>query len=138
MRWTEEDFQDFLKKQGKQTAKDKPKEKKNKYNAHKVWIDGVVFDSALEGRYYSSLKLLQRAAVIKGFGRQCRFVITEGDSENRGTEYVADFIVFYSDGHTEIVDTKSPATREDLAFKLKMKSFREKYPNLEVKIVEEA
>ena len=48
-----------------------------------------------------------------------------------GTEYVADFVIFNNDGTSRIVDTKGVKTNE---FKLKMKSFREKYPTLKVEL----
>ena len=76
--------------------------------------------------------LLTRAGEIKGFCRQARFVVTEGvGSIERGTEYVADFVIFNNDGTSRIVDTKGVKTNE---FKLKMKSFREKYPTLKVEL----
>lgn len=82
--------------------------------------------------YYCQLKLLTRAGEIKGFCRQARFVVTEGvGSIERGTEYVADFVIFNNDGTSRIVDTKGVKTNE---FKLKMKSFREKYPTLKVEL----
>lgn len=136
MRMTEEEYADILKKQGKTVAKDTPKTKANKYHAKKIWIDGIAFDSQLEGSYYSNLKLLQRAGVIKGFAMQCRFIVIEGNDETRGTEYVTDFIVFYTDGTYEIIDTKSDATTTD-TFKVKFKAFKEKYPKLELKLIKE-
>ena len=58
--------------------------------------------------------------------------VTEGvGSIERGTEYVADFVIFNNDGTSRIVDTKGVKTNE---FKLKMKSFREKYPTLKVEL----
>ena len=105
------------------------KKAKNKYGARKVHVDGVAFDSQLEADYYLELKLRQRAGEITGFCRQARFVITTGE---RAAEYVCDFVVFYPDGHYEIIDTKGVETD---VFRLKRKSFYEKYPKLKLKLI---
>lgn len=106
-----------------------PQKKKSKYGAKKIRVDGIAFDSQFEADYYCELKLRQRAGEITGFCRQARFVITTGE---RATEYVCDFVVFYPDGHYEIIDTKGFETE---VFKLKQKSFYEKYPKLKLKVV---
>lgn len=107
------------------------KKKSSKYNAKKVWVDGISFDSSIEADYYCQLKLLMRAGAINGFCRQARFVVTEGKNGTRGTEYVADFVVFYPDNTFRIIDVKGMETQ---AFKLKAKSFREKYPKLNLEL----
>lgn len=128
MRVSEEEYRQILKNLGKEV--DKPKGgRKSKYNAKRVRIDGILFDSQKEAHYYCELKILRRAGVIDGFCRQARFVVTEGDETTRATEYVADFVIFFPDKTYKIVDTKGVETE---VFKLKMKSFREKYPNLNV------
>lgn len=127
MRLSEEEYRQLLSNLGKG---DKPKSaKKSKYNAKKVRVDGILFDSRKEAEYYGSLKLLQRAGVIDGFCRQARFVTTEGDEETRATEYVADFILLFPDKTYKIVDVKGVETA---VFKLKMKALKEKYPKINV------
>lgn len=37
---------------------------KNKYNAKKTVVDGITFDSGMEARYYSQLKLREKAGEI--------------------------------------------------------------------------
>lgn len=110
-----------------------PPKRKNKHNNRKVWIDGICFDSEMEGRYYCQLKLLQRAGAIDGFCRQARFVVTEGKDDKRGVEYVTDFVIFYPDGTYRIVDVKGMKTE---TFKIKAKAFREKYPKLKLELEE--
>ncbi len=106
--------------------------KRSKYGARKVWVDGICFASQKEADYYCLLKIRERAGEIVGFCLQPRFVVTEGvDSQRRGTEYVADFILFFPDGRYRIVDTKGVQTE---VFKLKMKSFRSRYPALKVEL----
>lgn len=43
--------------------------RRNKYNNRKVTVDGITFDSAKESEYYSKLKILKKAGVIKDFER---------------------------------------------------------------------
>ena len=105
--------------------------RKSKYNARKVRVDGIAFDSQAEANYYCRLKLLLRAGKIDGFCRQARFVITEGRDGEKGTEYVTDFIVFYPDGSYRIVDVKGVKTD---AFRIKVKCMREKYPKLKIEL----
>lgn len=110
-----------------------PKRKRSKYNAKKISVDGITFDSQMEANYYCRLKLMLRAGAIDGFCRQARFVITEGKNGEKGVEYVTDFIVFYPDKTYRIVDVKGMKTE---VFKLKVKSFREKYPKLKIELEE--
>ena len=45
----------------------------DKYKNKKIEVDGIEFDSMLEARKYSELKLLQRARKIKDLRRQVSF-----------------------------------------------------------------
>ena len=105
--------------------------KKNKYNAKKVRVDGILFDSQDEANYYCLLKLEVRSGNIAGFCRQARFVVTEGDDKVKGTEYVTDFVIFNNDGTYKIVDVKGVKTD---VFKLKIKSLYEKYPKIKINL----
>ena len=107
--------------------------KRSKYNAKKTWVDGLCFDSAAEAEYYSNLKLMQQSGIIARFCRQPRFIVIAGQNGGRGTEYVADFILFYPDGTYKIVDVKG---RETEVFKIKKKAFQEKYPHLKLHLEE--
>lgn len=132
MRWTEEQYMEWLEGQGKTTAR--KKEKKSKYNNKKTWLDGICFDSKKEAIYYNTLKILKEAGEIKGFCRQPEFILVEGNAENRAITYKADFIVFYLDGRTEIIDVKGYESEQ---WKRTFKQFRLKYPELELKIIKE-
>lgn len=123
MRWTTEQYQEYLGKTPK---------KKSKYNAVKTKVDGILFDSKKEADYYIGLKMLVKAGEIKGFARQAEFIVIEGDDETAPTKYKADFVVFRNDDTAEIIDTKGIETE---VFKIKMKAFHEKMPRLEVKNV---
>ncbi len=104
---------------------------KSKYNSRKTVVDGISFDSRAEADYYCQLKILLRAGKIDGFCRQARFVITEGNNGEKGTEYVTDFVVFYPNGTYRIVDVKGVKTE---VFKLKIKCLREKYPKIKIEL----
>ena len=91
----------------------------NKYGARKVKFNGHVFDSQLEARRYSQLKLLQRAGEIADLQLQVRFPLFAGDQpilirskgypNGRHCCYVADF-VYVEDGRQIIEDAKGDRT----------------------------
>ncbi len=122
-RMTEDEYRQLT---GKKTVK-----RQSKYNARRVSVDGISFDSKAEADYYCRLKLLLRAREIDGFCRQPRFVITEGSNGSKGTEYVADFVIFYPNGTYRIIDVKGVKTD---TFKLKQKSLAEKYPKIKIEL----
>ncbi len=98
------------------------KNKKSKYNATKVEIDGIKFDSQKEADYYLELKLRLVAKDIKGFCRQPEFILAPN------LRYKADFIVFNNDGTSEIIDVKGMQTQ---IYKDKKKFFEDKF-NLKI------
>jgi len=101
-------------------------EKKHKYNAKPGYLDGIYFDSQAEMERYGELLILKLAKVIKDFRIHPRYKI----SQNK--YYEADFEVIYPDGHIEVEDVKGYETPE---FKLKADLFREKYPDMTLKII---
>ncbi|WP_046721480.1 DUF1064 domain-containing protein [Heyndrickxia coagulans] len=104
--------------------------KKTKYGSKKVEIDGHVFDSKIEARYYEQLKWLQANDQILFFRLQPRYLLQEAFQKNgktfRKIEYVADFEVHHLDGSIEVIDVKGMETE---AFKIKKKLFEHKYPH---------
>ena len=111
--WSIEQYKEYQKKRNK----------RSKYGALKNSVDGHTFDSIKEANYYNDLKIRLFAGEIKGFCLQPTFILAPG------LKYKADFIVFYSDGSTEIIDTKGFRTKEYIA---KKKVFEDKY-NLKIK-----
>lgn len=95
-----------------------------KYGAKKVEIDGIRFDSKMEGDYYLHLKRLKDNGEILDYELQPSFELQpkfEKDGvKYRAIKYIADFKVFYPDGKVEIIDVKGMATTD---FKLKAKIF---------------
>jgi hypothetical protein len=126
MNWTEQEFAEYQKNLGIEPEKNKPK-----YHNNKVIVDGIYFDSQLEADKYSDLKLQLKMGTISGFCRQTEFILQEGFGLTKPITYLADFIVFNSDGTFEIIDTKGFYTE---IFKIKHKLFMAKFPRLELKL----
>lgn len=109
----------------------------SKYHNFKTECDGIKFDSVKECKYYCTLKLMKRCRLVKDFKLQVAFELqpryTNADGRRiREISYIADFVVEYADGHTEVVDVKGMKTE---VYKLKKKLFEYKYPNLTIKEV---
>ena len=98
------------------------KKRKHKYNAKKVTIDGIEFDSKREGRMYSMLKKfnIKHQLQVK-FEVQPKFRDAE-DSGIRSIYLVVDFVVPYKGGYLYI-DTKGIVT-PDAAIKFKMLKYK--------------
>lgn len=109
----------------------------SKYNAKKVEIDGIKFDSKAEGEYYLHLKQQVTERQILGFERQKRMLLQEGFSVEgvkgkiRPIFYVVDFIITENDGTLTYVDVKGMETD---VFKLKKKLFMKRYKTALLKV----
>lgn len=99
--------------------------RKNKYNAKKVVVNGVTYDSQLEYERYCELKMLQKAGIITDLKYHKRFVLIEKNENGREIAYEADF-VYKKDGKTIVEDTKSEPTKTRL-YALKKRLMLEKY-----------
>lgn len=102
--------------------------RKSKYNAKKVVVDGITFDSKAESQYYLILKQLKKEGKIKDFKCQVAYELIPGYRDNTGkkirnTQYVADFVVMYPDGTEEIIDVKGAKGIQTDVFKIKKKLF---------------
>lgn len=105
------------------------KKRRNKYNAKKTVVDGIQFDSKDESEFYLHLKELKKQGKVKDFELQPQFELqpkfTNVLGENiRAITYKADFLVYYPDQTTEVIDVKGFETD---VFKLKKKMFEYKY-----------
>lgn len=134
MRWSEEEYEEFLERKG--TYIQSKSKKKNKYRNIKTQVDGITFDSKKEAEYYCKLKLLKQAGEIKDFGLQPRYELQPTFRKNgttyRAITYVADFVITNLDGTTEVVDIKGVETQ---VFKIKQKLFEYMYPDLSLKVI---
>ena len=87
---------------------------KNKYNAKKVTIDGITFDSKKEGKRYRDLKLLQRSKMISNLKLQpeFKFIINSKPVKmmnGHTAKYTADFS-YIENGKTVYEDVKGVKT----------------------------
>ena len=102
----------------------------NKYNAKKVEIDGIVFDSRAEGRFYEHLLDLMHDGVVESFEMQRPYTLLDKfphpktGKTIRAIKYVPDFEVIYTDGRVEVVDVKGMQTD---VFRMKCKLFMFRY-----------
>lgn len=81
-----------------------------KYNATKVRTSAGLFDSTGEFNYWKKLVTLQQAVSdrerVVEIKRQVKFPLVVNDLLI--ATYVADFVVTYADGRTEVIDFKNP------------------------------
>lgn len=131
LRWTEDDFIEYLMRMNK-CIKEPKKQKTPKYNNKRTRADGILFDSKMEAEYYSYLKLQLSAGEIKGFCRQPKFILVEGFADQRPITYSADFIVFNLDGTAEVIDVKGMETEQ---WNRTKKMFQAKFPRMELKMI---
>ena len=107
-----------------------------KYNNKKTTIDGIMFDSKDESLYYQMLKDMKNNGLIKDFRLQPKFLLQEAFVKNgkkyRAIYYIADFKVINNNGSFYVVDVKGMLTTE---FKIKMKLFNYKYPDIELRLI---
>lgn len=86
--------------------------RKNKFNASKITIDGITFDSKLESECYLRLKLLQRFKRIKSFERQYKVDLGITTSKKRKRSHRIDFKVILPSGKELFVDAKGYDARD--------------------------
>lgn len=123
--------------------------KKNKYNARKIIVDGIEFDSIAESEYYQKLKkdknvvnieLQPKFQIINAYKVECkrcggngRIFNTKTGNYNKctlckgkgvrskpGAIYTADFRVRYIDGYEEVIDVKGGRVSHDFPLRRKL------------------
>lgn len=117
-----------LRRSIRRTSLTKQASTRSKYNAKKVVIDDIKFDSKAEAAYYQQLKLLKMSGEVVSFDLQPEFILQDSFVKNgkkyHAIKYRADFLVRYKDGHEELIDVKGMLTNE---FILKRKLFEMRY-----------
>lgn len=110
------------------------KPKRSKYGNEKVVIDGITFDSKVEGKYWTHLRLRERAGEVYGIIRQKPFPIELG-----GMSICTLRVDFYFFDHTvnrmRAVDIKGGPS-DTAVFRLKAKLVKAMY-GVDVEIVRE-
>ena len=103
----------------------------SKYNNRRMALDGYIFDSKDESKYYELLKERKAKGLIINFELQPRYILQGAAPEVgiRKIEYVGDFVIYHLDGTEEVIDIKGMATEGAL---LKRKMFLYKYRNLKL------
>ena len=86
---------------------------------------GIRYQSTLEANYAAHLDLLISSGEVLFYLRQPKFHMPSGNT------YAADFLIFYSSGDAEFVDTKGKVT--DL-FLNKMRELEASYP-VKIKVI---
>ena len=105
---------------------DKPKAaKRNKFNAQKVEMDGMTFDSKKEHKRYIELKAMQQRGEIRDLQHHTKFELapkTKLEGEKRAKpalRYFADFTYYNTRGEYIVEDVKSEATRKKDSYRNK-------------------
>ena len=105
---------------------DKPKAaKRNKFNAQKVEMDGMTFDSKKEHKRYIELKTMQQRGEIFGLEHHTKFELApktklEGEKKAKpALRYFADFTYHIITGEYIVEDVKSEATRKLASYRNK-------------------
>ena len=107
-------------------------ERRGKYNAKPVEINGIRFDSTAEAMRYRELLLMEQAGEIWNLKCQPHYLLQEDfdhdGKHERKIEYIADFTYFDRTLKCTVVeDCKGFATE---VYKIKRKLFLKRYPNL--------
>jgi len=107
--------------------------RKNKYNAVKTTIDGIIFDSKKEASRYLTLKILERTGVITRLELQPRYTISPGGivdpitrKKMAARRFTADFR-YIENGEIVVEEIKSAATAKETAYRLRRQLFLEQY-----------
>lgn len=103
-------------------------ERRNKYNARKVELDGHTFDSAKEANRYVFLKHRQRIGEITGLTIQPEFNLVVNGL--KVSSYKADF-GYFENGQAVIDDTKGFKARD---WPLRSKLFMALFPHIELRV----
>lgn len=105
---------------------DKPKAaKRNKFNAQKVELDGMTFDSKKEHKRYIELKAMQQRGEIFGLEHHTKFELApktrlEGEKRSKpALRYFADFTYYIITGEYIVEDVKSEVTRKKDSYRNK-------------------
>ncbi|MCP5016928.1 MAG: DUF1064 domain-containing protein [Ketobacter sp.] len=108
--------------------------KRNKWNATKTEVDGIVFDSKHEARRYVELKMLETSGAITHLELQPEFILQPAFTDctgkhQRAIKYRADFR-YMENEQSVIEDAKGALTP---IFRLKRKLFMYKF-DMEIRL----
>lgn len=102
--------------------------KGNKFNAHKIKIDGYQFDSKAEGAYYLHLKNLKLDFKIhEPFTILDSFTLEHPKKHVRACKYTPDFSIYEHGKLISVIDIKGANATKTEASVLRMKMFEARY-----------
>lgn len=108
----------------------------SKYNSEKITIDGILFPSKDESKYYETLKIKQSKGEIKCFELQPKYVLINGftyqGKKLQGISYKPDFLIYHNDDTEECIEIKGFMTEPA---ELRIKLFKWRYPNIKLTIL---
>ena len=99
--------------------------KRNKFNAQKVELDGMTFDSKKEHKRYIELKAMQQRGELFGLEHHTKFELApkmklKGEKRAKpALRYFADFTYYIISGEYIVEDVKSEATRKKDSYRNK-------------------
>lgn len=102
---------------------------RSKYGAIRTEFNGRKFDSKAEALWAQNLEFLKKQGQIKLIEYQPRIELLPRPNL---VTYVADFRVHWANGDIELMDVKGFETP---VFKLKLKMFRHRYPQVKLSLV---
>ena len=82
----------------------------SKLGAKKCWINGIKFDSLLEGRYYVMLLHLIEEGAVKSYERQVTYILQDKFRDEftgkmvPAIKYIADFVLTMPDGAVVVIE----------------------------------
>lgn len=100
----------------------------SKYNAKKITVEGIKFDSKKEYQRYCALRLLEKSGKIHALQRQVKYELIPAHRKHdgkleRACSYVADF-QYEERGKLVVEDTKGYRTE---VYKIKRKLMLDRY-----------
>ena len=106
--------------------------------ARKTLVDGILFDSLSESKFYNILLKKQQEGAIKGFSMQPEFrlipdFLYQGE-EVRGAIYTSDFKILHNDLTEEIIEIKGYA--DDL-YNYRIKLFKWLHQDVKLTVLTE-
>lgn len=101
----------------------KPK-KKPKYRNRRCVVDGIKFDSEKEARRWPLLKEFARQGKIQNLRRQVPYRLKV--KSVKICRFIADFVYIHN-GERVVEDVKSPATKLNRAYRIKVKLMKALY-----------
>ena len=115
------------------------KVKGSKYKSKKMELDGHIFDSKAEAKYYSYLLVLQARGEVKSFEMQKpyellpKFRHPKTGKAVRAIKYIPDFVVTYADDSVEVIDIKGFVKNPVFLIKQKLFMYKFEVPLIIVK-----